>query len=114
MVVQIAVTPGLRSAFELIDLPYEKVITRAELEAALRDQNAVRKRWAERMLPRLDAGEKFSATYPYPLHAWRLGKEMLVVGMGATLAFVFLWIVRRSSTFPNRDPRLLESLHIVN
>ena len=37
-----------------------------------------------------------------------------LIGMGATLAFFFLWIVRRSSTFPNRDPRLLESLHIVN
>jgi hypothetical protein len=37
-----------------------------------------------------------------------------LLGMGATLGFVFLWIVRRSSTFPNRDPRLLESLHIVN
>jgi hypothetical protein len=37
-----------------------------------------------------------------------------LLGMGATLAFVFLRIVRRSSTFPNRDPRLLESLHIVN
>jgi hypothetical protein len=39
---------------------------------------------------------------------------MPLLGMGATLAFVFLWIARRSSTFPNRDPRLLESLHIVN
>jgi hypothetical protein len=39
---------------------------------------------------------------------------MPLLGMGATLAFVFLWIVRRSSTFPNRDPRLLESLHLVN
>jgi hypothetical protein len=37
-----------------------------------------------------------------------------LLGMGATLAFVFLWIVRRSSTFPNRDPRLVESLNIVN
>jgi hypothetical protein len=37
-----------------------------------------------------------------------------LLGMGATLAFVFLWIARRSSLFPNRDPRLLESLHIVN
>jgi hypothetical protein len=37
-----------------------------------------------------------------------------LLGMGATLGFVFLWIVRRSSTFPNRDPRLLESLHLVN
>jgi hypothetical protein len=39
---------------------------------------------------------------------------MPLLGMGATLAFVFLWIARRSSLFPNRDPRLLESLHIVN
>jgi hypothetical protein len=37
-----------------------------------------------------------------------------LLGIGATLAFVFLWIVRRSSTFPNRDPRLVESLNIVN
>ena len=37
-----------------------------------------------------------------------------LIGMGATLAFVFLWILRRSSLFPNRNPRLLESLHIVN
>ncbi|HEV2806439.1 MAG TPA: hypothetical protein VGW57_16055 [Chthoniobacterales bacterium] len=39
---------------------------------------------------------------------------MPLIGMGATLAFVFLLIARRSSLFPNRDPRLLESLHIVN
>jgi hypothetical protein len=37
-----------------------------------------------------------------------------LLGMGATLAFVFLWIARRSSLFPNRDPRLLESLRLVN
>src|SRR6266403_1904179 len=39
---------------------------------------------------------------------------MPLLGMGATLAFVFLWIARQSSLFPNRDPRLLESLHLVN
>jgi hypothetical protein len=37
-----------------------------------------------------------------------------LLGMGATLAFVFLRIARRSSLFPNRDPRLLESLRLVN
>jgi hypothetical protein len=30
-----------------------------------------------------DAGEKFASAYPYPLHAWRLGKELLMIGMGA-------------------------------
>src|SRR5204862_4415786 len=39
---------------------------------------------------------------------------MPLIGMGATLAFVFLWILRRSSLLPNRDPRLLESLPMVN
>src|SRR3984893_12137271 len=39
---------------------------------------------------------------------------MPLLGMGATLAFVFLWIARKSSLFPNRDPRLLESLRTTN
>ncbi len=77
------VSPGLRAAFEYVDLPYEKTITRAELEKFTKDTNAIRKRWAERLLKKLDAGEKFGPTYPYPLHAWRLGEEMLVIGMGA-------------------------------
>jgi hypothetical protein len=78
-----SVSPGLRTAFEYVDLPFEKVITREELRAATKEQNAIRKRWAERMIKRLDDGEKFASTYPYPLHAWRLGNEMLVIGMGA-------------------------------
>jgi neutral ceramidase len=77
------VSPGIKTAFDYVDLPYEKVITKKELEAFTKDQNAIRKRWAERMLAKLDAGEKFAPAYPYPIHAWRLGNEMLVLGMGA-------------------------------
>jgi hypothetical protein len=39
---------------------------------------------------------------------------MPLLGMGATLAFFYLRIARKTSLFPNRDPRLLESLKIVN
>jgi hypothetical protein len=39
---------------------------------------------------------------------------MPLLGMGATLAFFYLRIARKTSLFPNRDPRLLESLHTVN
>jgi hypothetical protein len=76
------VAPELRTAFASVDLPYEKVITREELQAATADPNPIRKRWAQRMLKKVDAGEPFAPAYPYPLHAWRLGKEMLVIGMG--------------------------------
>ena len=77
------VSPGLRTAFELIELPYLKVMSRDDLHAFLQDTNAIRARWAARMLQKLDAGEKFPASYPYPVHAWRLGQEMLVIGQGA-------------------------------
>ena len=77
------ISSGLRTAFEMIDLPYLNVVSRDELTALLQDANAVRARWADRMLKKLDAGDKFESAYPYPVHAWRLGKEMLVIGMGA-------------------------------
>lgn len=35
------------------------------------------------MLQKLDSGETFPKSYPYPVHAWRLGKETLFVGLGA-------------------------------
>jgi len=37
-----------------------------------------------------------------------------LIAIGATLAFVYLRIVGKTSLFPMRDPRLIESLKIVN
>ncbi len=39
---------------------------------------------------------------------------MPLVGIGAALAFVYLRIVGKTSLFPVRDPRLVESLKLVN
>lgn len=77
------VSPGLRTSFEMVELSYLQVVTREELHALLQDSNAIKARWAARMLQKLDAGETFAPTYPYPVHAWRLGNEMLVLGTGA-------------------------------
>lgn len=77
------VGPGIQSAFQMIELDYLKTVTRDDLNTALKSTNRIRRRWAGRMLGKLDAGEKFPKSYPYPLHAWRLGQEMLVIGMGA-------------------------------
>lgn len=77
------ISSGLSTAFEYVDLPYLKVASRKDLEADAKSGNAIKKRWAERMLKKLDQGETFPTAYSYPIHAWRLGKEMLVIGMGA-------------------------------
>ena len=78
-----SVGPGLKVAFEMVDLPYLATVTEAELKLAAKDMNAVKARWAERMLQLLARGEKFSGSYPYPLHAWRLGPDLIFIGMGA-------------------------------
>lgn len=77
------VSAGLKTAFEIIDLPYLKVVSREELQALTTDANALKARWATRLLKKLAAGEKFESAYPYPVHAWRLGNELLWIGMGA-------------------------------
>lgn len=77
------VTPRIRSAFELVDLPYLEVVTRERLVELQQDGNAIKARWAHRLLGKLQAGDKFESAYPYPIHAWQLGSEMLVIGMGA-------------------------------
>ncbi len=77
------ISSGLKMAFEYVELPYLKVVTRKDLEADTKSSNAIKKRWAARLLKKLDQGETFSPTYPYPIHAWKLGTEMLVIGMGA-------------------------------
>lgn len=77
------VSGGLRTAFELVELPYLKTVTREDLNKFAAENHEIRARWARRMLAKLDAGETFSNSYPYPVHAWQLGKEMLVIGQGA-------------------------------
>jgi hypothetical protein len=37
-----------------------------------------------------------------------------LIAIGATLAFIYLRLLPRSSLFPVRDPRLIESLATVN
>jgi len=74
---------GLHTAFELVELPYLKVTTKEELQSLLNDSNAIRVRWAKRLLAKLDNGDNFEAVYPYPIHAWQLGDNLLMIGMGA-------------------------------
>lgn len=76
------VEPHLRTAFTLVDLPYDKVMTREDLEAGLKNDSPIYARWAARMLKRLEAGEHFPASYPYPVQVWRLGDGPLLIALG--------------------------------
>lgn len=77
------VSPRLRTAFELIELPYLQVVSGDDLRALLQDSNSLKARWAVRMLAKLEAGEKFETASPYPVHVWLVGEEMRWIGLGA-------------------------------
>lgn len=77
------ISVGLKTAFELIDLPYQKTMTREDLIEQGQQNNDIKKRWSTRLIGKLDSGETFENAYPYPVHAWQLGKQMLVIGQGA-------------------------------
>ncbi|MEY3457824.1 MAG: hypothetical protein RL215_981 [Planctomycetota bacterium] len=74
---------GLQTAFEQIELPYQQVVTREDLVGLLGDSNSLKARWAARLLAKLNAGNSFETASPYPIHVWKLGKEMRWIGMGA-------------------------------
>ncbi|MEZ6128875.1 MAG: neutral/alkaline non-lysosomal ceramidase N-terminal domain-containing protein [Planctomycetaceae bacterium] len=71
------------TSFKLVDLPYLKTVGREELNALLQDRSPIKARWALRMLQQLDEGIIFPRAYPYPIHAWQLGDQTLMIGMGA-------------------------------
>jgi neutral ceramidase len=79
----VPISSSLMTAFESVDLPYLDVVTREKLRTFRDDTNEIRARWASRLLRKLDAGGTFAASHPYPVHAWRLGREMLLIGLGA-------------------------------
>jgi hypothetical protein len=75
------VPSGLKTSFEFVDLAYERVMGREDWQAGLDHKSAIYARWSRRMLKRLDAGEKFAPSYPYPVQVWRLG-DLLFIALG--------------------------------
>jgi len=73
--------PSLRTAFEFVDLPYEKVMTPEDLEGYVK-KGGLYGRWAQRMLDKLEAGETFAKSYPYAVQVWKLGNDQLWINLG--------------------------------
>lgn len=75
------ISPGLCTTFEEVSLDFEKTSTREELGKHLKGKSALRRRWAKRMLEKLEKNKGFEKSYPYPIQAWGLGKDHLWIGL---------------------------------
>lgn len=77
------VSAGLKTAFRFVELDYEEVVTTEKLLPLTTGNNDIGARWARRMLEMKDKGIVFPGSYSfYPLQAWQLGKELLLIGTG--------------------------------
>jgi hypothetical protein len=76
------VSSGLRSAFEFVELAYDELVTREKLLPIASGRKPLQARWANRMLKMIDQGVTFPTSYPYPVQAWRIGNELLLIGIG--------------------------------
>jgi neutral ceramidase len=90
------IAPRVQTAIELVDLDFERSLTRDELEAALKKGSYYGRR-AKRLLEKLDSGEPFITSYPYPVQVWKLGDDQLWIVLGGEV--VVDYSLRFKSTY---------------
>jgi hypothetical protein len=71
---------NLITSYSELDLPLAASPTEAELTKIINNAGgaAYQKRWAQRFLNKIKAGEKLITSYPYPVQVWSIGNLPLV------------------------------------
>ncbi len=69
----------LQMAYEEIELELETPPKVEILRKLAVSGNSYKKRWAARILKRIESGEQIEKTYPYPVQVWRIGEQALFV-----------------------------------
>lgn len=87
----------LRTAWREIDLAFDKLPSREQLEADLKSDNVYLVRRAGPLLEKLAQDGKLSQTYPYPVQMWRLG-DLAITTLGGEV--VVDYAVRLKSELP--------------
>jgi hypothetical protein len=90
------VAPRVQTAIEILDLDFERLLTRHDLEAALKKGRYYARR-AKRLLEKLERGEPFITSYPYPVQVWKLGDDQLWIVLGGEV--VVDYSLRFKSTY---------------
>ncbi|RPE09553.1 hypothetical protein EGT74_21435 [Chitinophaga lutea] len=78
-------SPVITTAYAEVRLPYTTLPDEAKLtQLATKGEDGYPKRWAARMLKKLQNGEARDKDYPYPVEVWQLGDQP-IIGLGGEL-----------------------------
>lgn len=78
-------SPQIRTAYESVDLAFDRVMERADFEKHVQGTDGLRKRWANRFIKMLDEGKPLPTSAPLAITAWRLGDLEWISMGGETL-----------------------------
>jgi len=76
---------GLTAVMELPEIRFMPLASREELRKRLTTTTGYEREHAQRMLQKLEKGEKITDRYPYPVQAWRFGREFTLLALGGEL-----------------------------
>ena len=74
--------PEFAATYKEVSLPLAEVPTREALAKATLSDNKYEAARARMLLKKLEAGGAIPGTYPYPVQAWRLGKDLTLLALG--------------------------------
>jgi hypothetical protein len=70
--------PQLTTAYSEVKLLFSSLPTKEILSKKAKNASGFQKRWAGRMFKKLERGESFNSSYPYPLEIWKLGSQFII------------------------------------
>ncbi len=73
---------SLRTTYAEIDLPFDKLPTREQIELNAKSDNRYEVARAKMLLKQIDGGTPLSQTYPYPVSVWSIGDDVQFVTLG--------------------------------
>ena len=77
----VSVAGPLKTAFDLVDLPFAKT-TRQDYEKLLNNSHFMYRAYARQMLDTLDRDGKLPSGYAYPVQVWQFGNSMKIILLG--------------------------------
>ena len=91
----------LRTSYGLVDLPFQQLPTRAQLEKEAKSEDYDRRWRGKRMLARLDRGESLPDHYADPVQVWRFGRDLNLIALGGEVVSDYSLRLKKEYGFEN-------------
>src|SRR3712207_5168175 len=72
---------SLKTAWQYVDLPFQKLPGREELQAKLKGADAFQQRQFKYLISVIDRDGKLPDRYPYPVQVWQFGDSLTFIAL---------------------------------